>query len=118
MNEVVEARDQVKTFVAGVGDESLFEDVEGADVVTGNGEGACADLVVGTDAIDHGEDPNKASQFTAVGVSFFERARYNVESDGSLCEWGSLQDKSRSAITFFEGGITDSQNGSCTECLG
>ena len=52
--------------MSGVGDESLLEDVEGADVITGESKGSHVNLVEGADGVDHGEDPNRACQFAAV----------------------------------------------------
>ena len=66
LDEMVKAGDQVEAFISGVGDESFLEDVEGADVVTGESKGAPLDLVERADGVDHSKDPNKASQFAAV----------------------------------------------------
>ena len=97
----MEAGDQVKAFIAGVGDVAKLEDIQGADVVTGDGEGASGELVERADTVDKGEGTDESGEFTPVGVTVHEWARDNIEAQGAAVRVSTLNDECRGDEAFF-----------------
>ena len=109
---------EVQILLSWVGQEVDCRWFEGAGVVTGYGDGATGDGVKVAQAIHSGDNCIQASQFTPVGVTFFDRAGDSVVANHMVIRGRAFDDKSRGAESVSEGAIAHGNGSALGNGLG
>ena len=78
-----------------------------SNVVAGNAQGSCCDVVSRAESLDEGDCSNESSKFTAIGVAIFDGSWDDVDSNGSVVGGGAFNGKGSCAKIVLQRCITD-----------